>query len=145
MPAALAQALTDLQNPNCAAVFAGGIAKGDNPSAVLQQIVAGTKYASVTFTSLSPLEAAVTAESGFWIFKKATIEINTYNDPSTGVYWNAGNTQANALTLLHELGHIFNFLFGNGSSTIINDVLKNGNPNPTAEAANAAALAPCGQ
>jgi RHS repeat-associated protein len=145
MPAALAQALTDLQNPDCAAVFAGGIAKGDNPSTVLEQIVAGTKYASVTFVSLSPLVGAVTAESGFWKFKKATIEINTYNNPSVGVYWNAGNAQVNALTLLHELGHIFNFLFGNGSSTIVNDVLKNGNPNPTAEAANAAALAPCNQ
>ena len=57
--------------------------------------------------------------------------------------WNAGNVDVNADTLIHELGHVFNDLFGPGSSTIEDDALPDGSPDPNAEARNAARLIPC--
>lgn len=41
--------------------------------------------------SLSPLVGAVTSESGRWVFKKITIEVNTYNNPSQGIRWEYSN------------------------------------------------------
>jgi hypothetical protein len=43
---------------------------------------------------------------------KVTITINTFNDGN--LYWNDGNTDENARTVLHELGHAYNFLRGSG-------------------------------
>ena len=33
------------------------------------------------------------------------------------IYWNAGDVNVNAITLIHELAHAFNDLFGKGGST----------------------------
>ena len=71
-----------------------------------------------------------------------TIDINSGIYPG-GVYWNNGDAGVNAITLLHELGHAFNDLFGKRSSTIVNDVTIFGKINQAAENANAAALEPC--
>jgi RHS repeat-associated protein len=146
MPAALAQALADLQKPDCAAVFAGGIAKGDDPAAVLQAIVAGTQYGSVLFENLGPGTGAQESAPLHAPWKKKTvkIEINSGTYPD-GIYWNKGNAGVNALTLLHELGHAFNDLFGSGSSMIVNDTTRTGKIIQSAEDANANALKPCGQ
>jgi hypothetical protein len=35
-------------------------------------------------------------------------------------YWNIGNDEYNANTLLHELGHAYNFLRGSGGSKLDN-------------------------
>jgi hypothetical protein len=145
----LGQALLDLTNPQCAAVFAGGIAKGDDPSSILFALVSGSllgggsQYGKIIF-SVIPSYAAATEQTsgGFFGKKQATIDINTITSP-TATYWNAGNSAVNAITLLHELGHAFNGLFGAGSSTIQYDANKDGTPNLAAEAQNAAALAPC--
>jgi hypothetical protein len=146
MPAALAQALADLKKPGCSAVFAGGIAAGFDPATVLQDIVSGAQYGSVSFKDLG---AGTGAEESApfhapWKKKSVKIVINSGTYPG-GVYWNNGNASVNALTLLHELGHAFNDLFGNGSSTIINDTTRTGKIIQSAEDANATALIPCGQ
>ena len=106
LPAALKQALDDLLKPGCAsAVFGGGIAKGHDPATVLKAIAAGTKYGSIIFTGLAKTSAADEfASGGLLRSKKVIIEINTFNDPKIGVYWNAGDASVNAITLLHELG-----------------------------------------
>jgi len=144
LDAAVAQALQDLLKLNCAqSVFGGGIAKGDDPATVLQDLENGTKYGSIKFAGMAPAFGAVEATSGFGPWKKATISINTFNDPSLGIYWNAGNTAVNAITLLHELGHAFNGLFGNGSSAIVYDANPDGTPNLAAENQNTQTLAPC--
>ena len=141
---AVAQALQDLLKPDCAkSVFGGGIAKGYDPATVLEDMENGTKYGSITFAAVSPLDFAFESTSGILRWKKATITINTFNDPSVGVYWNAGNTAVNAIALLHELGHAFNGLFGNGSSAIIFDANPDGSPNTANEAHNAQVMAPC--
>jgi hypothetical protein len=141
--AALDQALADLLKPNCAqSVFGGGIAKGYDPAMVLEDIVSGTKYGSIQFALLSPLIGADEVTNGILRWKKATITINTYNGPSA-TYWNAGNASVNAYTLLHELGHAFNGLFGNGSSAIVFDANPDGSPNTVNEDHNAEVMAPC--
>jgi hypothetical protein len=144
MPAALAQAMADLSKPGCLAVFAGGISKGRDPWAVLEAIVGGTAYGSVDFKGLG----ADTGAQEYVPFhfpgttKKVKIDINSSMYPGA-VYWNNGNANVNALTLLHELGHAFNDLFGKGSSMIVNDVTRTGKINQAAEDANIAALKPC--
>jgi len=155
MPAAEAQALIDLDRPGCGnTVFAGGIAKGDNPVTVLESLVSGSQpgalasspYGSINFNPISPSFEAITISGGGNIFRrqrKATIDINPYNNPSIGIYWNAGNADVNAITLIHELGHLFNFVFGAGSSTIQYDGGGRTGVNMTAEANNAARLLPC--
>jgi RHS repeat-associated protein len=143
MPAAEAQALFDLADkPGCASNF-----NGHDPAAVLEDIISGTAYGNISFDLLSPVVAAVTDQHrsairrGF--AKTATITINTYVDPSA-VYWNTGNADYNAITLLHELGHVFQWEFGQSSTTIVFDANRNGSPNVGSEAANAAALRACG-
>jgi len=76
--------------------------------------------------------------------KTVVITINSATDPlSGGVNWNDGNEVENAMYLLHELGHAFNMLFGNGSSTIEKDVLPNGKIDAAAEKRNKDRLEPC--
>ncbi|PWU09991.1 MAG: hypothetical protein C5B51_05180 [Terriglobia bacterium] len=146
MSAALDQAIADLAKPDCAKVFAGGIAKGHDPVAVLQAIVLGTQYGSVSFKDLGAGTGAVESSYPLRFFgvKKVTITINS-GIYAGGAYWNNGYANVNALTLLHELGHAFNDLFGRGSSAIINDTTLLGKVNQAAEDKNAATLKPCGQ
>jgi len=127
-------------------IFAGGIAAGYDPATVLQAIVAGAQYGSVSFKDLGPGTGAQESAPFHapWKKKKVKIEINSGTFPG-GVYWNDGNAGVNALTLLHELGHAFNDLFGSGSSTIINDTTRTGKIIQSAEDANAAMLKPCDQ
>jgi len=66
---------------------------------------------------------------------------NSYPSGVSATY--NGDASVNAITLLHELGHAFNDLFGKGSSTIINDTNWRGKVNQAAEDANAEALRPC--
>ena len=146
LPDALKQALQDLLKPGCAkAVFGRGIEKGHDPAAVLQAIADGTKYGSLVFKALPQFAAAdEIASGGLFRSKKVTIEINTFNNPKVGTYWNAGDSGVNAITLLHELGHAFNDLFGRGSSSIEYDANKDdGTPNNDAEKRNEDRLAPC--
>jgi RHS repeat-associated protein len=143
MPAAMAQVLLDLAKPGCSAVFAGGIAKGHDPAQVLMAIVAGTTYGSVTF-SIKGAGTAATERRAFSLRKRVVININSGLYPD-GIYWNNGVASVNAITLLHELGHAFNDLFGKNSSTIINDVSATGKMIQSAEDKNAEALRPCEQ
>jgi hypothetical protein len=145
MPAALAQAIADLVKSGCDAVFAGGIANGHDPAAVLEARVSGTQYGSISYSDLGPGTGAEERPNFMGRITgrkrvKRTINSGLYSD---GTYWNNGNASVNAITLLHELGHAFNDLFGSGSSTIINDTTITGKIIPSAETANANALMPC--
>jgi hypothetical protein len=74
--------------------------------------------------------------------KVGTININldTYTNLIT---WNSGNLQTNALLLLHELGHAVDWFHGDNASTLMDDALPDGEPDPIAETNNAMALAGC--
>jgi RHS repeat-associated protein len=108
------------QSKDCEELF--GTAKtraaGRDPVTVLKAIASGTAYATIEFADKGPKYgvAGVTV-SVPRLARKATITINTYNDP-WGVYWNDGLTEHNAHTLLHELGHVFDLVSGLGQSRI---------------------------
>jgi hypothetical protein len=106
----------------------------------------GSIYGSITFGGLKFNKAAVTA-SNFSIFRRrrttSTITINSSVFPGA-VYWNNGLANYNAYTLLHELGHVFAFDFGQSSTEIVYDGLPNGDPNQGPETSNAAVMAACG-
>ena len=126
-------------------MFAGGIAKGHDPGEVLANIVIGTKYGRIEFRHMAPKFGAITTKrSGFLGLGKTSvvITINTINIPSSGVYWNAGNTEVNAGYLKHETGHTFVFLFGKNGSTLVDD-LRKGKIDPVAEDHNMKELAKC--
>jgi hypothetical protein len=145
MPAALAQAIADLAKSGCDAVFAGGIAKGHDPTAVLEAIVSGSQYGSVSYSDLGAGTGAEERPSFMGRIlgrKRVKITINSGLYPD-GTYWNNGIASVNAITLLHELGHAFNDLFGSGSSTIITDTTVTGKIIQSAEDANQKALMPC--
>lgn len=118
---------------------------------VLEDIISGTGFGNVSFTLQSPAVAAVTNPSYTTTgqgrrkrsLRAATISINTYVDP-TSVYWNTGNANYNAVTLLHELGHVFDWEFGSNSTSVVYDANADGSPNTAAEAHNSSVLAACG-
>ena len=161
MPAAEAQALADLAKPGCGSANFFGPA----PAVVLAALIGGTLsgtlfphetivgQASIGFGTLPGFAAAVTADSTSRIthlrhvvFSETNVTViinNTLDSSPAAAYWNAGYTSINAMTLIHELGHVYADLFGQQSTTIVHDANKDGSPNGANEARNAAALAPC--
>ncbi len=141
MPAALAQAFKDLAKPGCGdTIFAGGIANGHDPADVLQQLADGTKYGSVDFKDLGSEYGAqeYVPVLRHIPFRKKTVLIDLNTE-----YWNNANTDANALILIHELGHAFNDLFGKGSATMENDASLTNPMDQDAEDRNKARIEPC--
>jgi hypothetical protein len=65
------------------------------------------------------------------------------SNPLSNGYYGAQSASNLALTLIHELGHVFNLVYGLGGSRIVNDANPDGNANASAEAANAATLKDC--
>jgi hypothetical protein len=152
MPLAWTQFIEDLKKKDCGdAIFANQATLGHDPAAVLLAIGKGTQYGHLDFQSIDPAREAqtspktVTDASGS--HTEVQITINSYVDPpgtpNAHIYWNNANTQVNAGTLIHELGHAFNILFGAGSSTIENDVNADGTIDQDAEKRNTDRIAPC--
>jgi hypothetical protein len=129
------QALED--NPACNALFnPEGIPQIPDPANVLSNILNGTGFATIAYqympvappslnpngdlqyeivnaTTTNPLDA-----NGY-----PTITINTNSLSSFGYTTGLGtfNIQDAAVTLLHELGHVYDALWGQNSTTIQND------------------------
>ncbi|MEO8050656.1 MAG: hypothetical protein ABI833_09595 [Acidobacteriota bacterium] len=144
LSAAVDQAIEDLKKPGCGdTIFKAGL---PDPVVVLQNLVDGGIYGSITFKDLGQGTGAEEARNRRLVIpvRGVTITINTYNDSTNVVaYWNDGYASVNAITLIHELGHAFNDLFGKGSSTIENDVRFVGKMNMDAEDRNAKKTKPC--
>ena len=64
------------------------------------------------------------------------------NSSSAG-YWKDFSTVELALTLIHELGHVYNYVIGLGGSQIVYDANRDGSPNKDAEEKNAKLLKAC--
>jgi len=128
-------ALLALQNnPDCASLFESGGADVPNPLVVLAAIMGGTGYANIQYASMAPYDinpttgsykinnattTPVLPVSANGTFPSATITINTsslapHNFSTTSLV-------ADAVTLLHELGHVYEFLFGADSTAILDD------------------------
>ena len=129
MPAAFARAIQALTlNDDCMKLSGNDKtrANGLNPADVLTNIVFGSgSFGHIQFQNKGGgWGVALTTPAGKLpipvLSGRVTITINEYISPSGSLYWNAGDTTANAELLLHELGHAFNFLRGSGGFAISN-------------------------
>jgi len=91
-------------------------AQGLTPQNVLKNITSGDKYGNLVGKDAGPVDwTAQTTPSGYLrnpfrlvgFASKVGITINTYNGAG---YWLQATTTERAETLLHELGHAFNFM-----------------------------------
>ena len=134
-------ALAALQNPECANLFGGGVAGTPNPALFLsamwnagsiafgfeEDVVNSQHRTIVSWTN------AFTTASGCASYpngvptncNSATITVNT-NASTPDNY--AGSAQDFAVTILHELGHVYQFMYGQDSTAIQYDALGNSPP-----------------
>jgi RHS repeat-associated protein len=143
--AAIQRALLALQNPKCAGLFGSTL----NPSAILEQLAAGSAIGSIGTADLggsqngSQIQAETTGgaydlddSSGSGVglngmsFSSVNITINSNPDSEFGgaPMSNFGGAKAaldagdaDAETIIHELGHAVAMLFGQGASAILQD------------------------
>ncbi len=136
MPAAFARAVQALTlNTQCMDLFGTAKTRAGkfDPVIVLTNIVFGPNtLGHIQFEDEGPTwGVAETYPSGHLpipgLAGSVSITINEYTDQAGSLYWNAGNTTANAETLLHELAHAFNFIRGSGGFAISN-LSEFGNP-----------------
>jgi hypothetical protein len=127
LPAALKLALEALALPSCQKLFGTSQTRsnGFNPSTVLSSLAAGgNQYGSINFSFIPLTVDAITTEvlPGLPLANspKPVVIINSLYIPGTSL-WNNGDALNNAITLLHELGHVFNLLSGSGGSMIKTD------------------------
>ena len=126
-----------------AALLSGGVAAAASGAVTALQfgtttqagIVADAAEAGTTMVTSDPW--AYTNAAGQRVEStRVVIEINLSN-------WGNLTPIQQAQDLIHELGHAFDELIGAGGSQFVNDALPNGDPNPAAEAQNAAIAQKC--
>jgi hypothetical protein len=133
MPAALALAEKWLHDsPKCDSLYGNAQTRQGvfNPITFAASFYsqAGNKYGGASF-ALLPLPVAAITEplppmvAGYYVTGYlAGVFINTITIPGLNA-WNNGGTFDNAITLLHEMGHVYNFIVGSGGSQIKFDTL----------------------
>jgi RHS repeat-associated protein len=125
---ALSTAVAALSKPECRSLFGSGL----NPAAFLTSMAFATTSSSIVENNLPSDRLAETRFSNpvgkehevFWA--TATIVIDNAK-------WAPINTVDQAGTLIHELGHVFQFLAGSGGSKFWYDANPDGTPNDAAE------------
>jgi hypothetical protein len=125
MPAAYFAAAAALADPKCSGLFGTADTRnnGWDPTDILADIITGTKYGSVKFAEIGTNNVATTVPAGRLpipgLAGSVLITINSHDDPNYN-FWNNASTMEQAETLLHELGHAYNFLRGSGGFAISN-------------------------
>jgi RHS repeat-associated protein len=126
---ALDQAMQALNSPFCNKLFNNPL--GPSPQQVLQDLYNGnTDYGSILFGEIpenGPSAYVINATTTAWVPPPgSSVETGAIITLQTqGTYWNFPSGYDQAVTLIHELGHAFNIIFGEGSSSILDDA---GNP-----------------
>ncbi len=126
MPPAFARAIQALTlDPDCMALFgtAQTRSEGFNPTVVLTNIVYGShSFGSIHFAMHPPnWGVAETRPAGLLPIPGLSGKVSiTINELSSYGFWNYGDSNENAETLLHELGHVFNDLRGAGGFALPN-------------------------
>jgi RHS repeat-associated protein len=125
-PAAAARAIQALTlNKECLELFGNEETRSGrwNPVTVITSmfIERNSEYGRVDF-EYSGVGAALTRPGGIVL---PSINRNLVQGSSANItihrdYWNRGNTDFNANTILHELGHVYNFVRGSGGFAIGN-------------------------
>jgi hypothetical protein len=131
---AIQKALEALQKPKCRDLFADNV----DPTALLQNLAAGGGLGNIQVDDLTePTVSAQTSpilpanysnqSSMGTTFAGANITVNSsplapfsFGFGTTASY-GLDDTSRQAVTLLHELGHAANFIYGQGASTIANN------------------------
>jgi RHS repeat-associated protein len=152
--AALQSALTALLNPKCASIFntdpnsPHSYDSGTVLQAMITGVALGTTYFGDVQVGRMILNAAavtvpvngVTTGAGA---RASSANIVLQSNPLSSGYYLSQTPQQLALTLLHELGHVFNIVTSLGGSKIVWDGNPDGSPNDAAEAKNAKTLENC--
>ena len=118
---AMAIALQALNKGPCAHLFGTpkSRAKGFTPQNVLKGIASGSQYGRIVWQDQGRGDVATTYPAGPLpipgLASRVTVKINTFNSPG---WWGAGDASDNAETLLHELGHAFNFIHNAGGFAV---------------------------
>jgi hypothetical protein len=130
LDAAFDRAIEALKSPDCAGLF-NLEGQGPPPSAMLTALRDGTSFGTIVYGQLAELRVATTMRSfGLSIDESGQITqtlqvIITLNNDGNG-FWATEGVLQNAATLLHEMGHAYQMLFGNNSTALIRESL---NPN----------------
>jgi RHS repeat-associated protein len=149
---AVSNAMKALHSKNCGAVFntKANLLTVYDPSEVLEGIVDGIQLGEPYFGSLwadqLPSTFLAVTNYGNGQYVGGTYEYTSANiilqDSGHNSYLLQGPASL-ALTLIHELGHVFNIVATLGGSAIQYDANPNRTADAAAQAANAKALAPC--
>ncbi|MFN7919438.1 MAG: RHS repeat-associated core domain-containing protein [Bryobacteraceae bacterium] len=112
MPDAIGRAISALQDPGCAGLYGTSAtrAAGWNPVDVVTKLFVNRNgpLGSVNFELYDPKTVAQVRVSFTAPLSNVVVSFNR-------LFWNRGNTEENALTLLHEMAHAYNYLFLQGS------------------------------
>ncbi len=159
--AALFSALAALKDPNCAGLFntAANGSSGYSPADVLAMmafggsagnIPAGTYFGSISsspmplgFDAVTEADPATAVSLGNGGVQAASAKIVLQANQLSDGYYGRQAPQDLALTLIHELGHVFNEVSGLGGSKIVSEINPDHSVNYEAENVNAATLQKC--
>jgi len=158
---ALFSAFQALKDPDCSGIFnTSPVGTHYDPADVLAvmafggstgTVPAGTYFGSIAFSSL-PLDFAAVAKpdpstsvlTGKSYPEQAlSANIILQSSHLSDGYYGAQTPQNLAVTLIHELGHLYNEVAGMGGSKVVYDANPDGTPNAAAEAANVKTLEKC--
>jgi len=107
------------KNVNCAKIY-GVNGKGLGPVDLLQKLAAGdTEYGAIRYGAIKELTVSATTIA-LVVEPESSLEAGaliTLND-NLGSHWFLGEEQDRVLTILHELAHAFDVIYGQGSSAL---------------------------
>jgi len=101
-----------------------------------QTVPAGSYFGSIDFARMrldyaaeTVADPATSISTGANTVQAASATIYLQANPLSSGYYGAQTVQQLALTLIHELGHVYNDVYGLGGSKIVPDANANGDPN----------------
>jgi RHS repeat-associated protein len=127
-------ALNALLSPSCASLFGVGAIGVPDPYDMLSAILNGTGYAAIAYANMAPIQGdpanppyainnattnSVGPPSNGFTYNSATITFNT--SPLAPFNFAGTSLVNNAATILHELGHVYMYLYGQSTTSILND------------------------
>jgi len=130
--AAVDLAIAALANPKCAGLF-NLDPNAPSPAALLAAIQSGSDpHAFFTEENLPPLgpglqtnaitqPTSYSSQNGTLVSTGKVTGVETVFNWSPSAPFNTASVIANAITVLHELGHIYEALYGMGSTLLVND------------------------
>ncbi len=130
LTSALQLAAKLLLKPGCASLFATPTSLGpsQDPELVLQNIANDFVFAAIPDPAPNTVTSATTQGTGNYqipvdggFLNLNTSVVITLNNTSQAASFVSGTAYDQAITLLHELGHVYWDLFGPGSSKIVDD------------------------